>query len=105
MKKYQTQSLINENAAERALLDNLFNFYVQKYGNTSVEETEKHFLIALGSLVERGEISEDTVVDFLDDKGIEGQIPKSKHRVEYRDRDTYNDGGCGYIGRSYRSSC
>lgn len=100
MRKYQTKSLINENAAEKTLLDNLFNFYIQRYGNISVEETEKHFLNALGSLIERDEISEDTVVDFLDDKGIEGQIPKSKPKsVKYSD----NDGGCGYSTR--RSSC
>ncbi len=79
MKKYQN---INEgatmDAAEKSLLENMFNFYLQKYASLSVDQTEQHFLIAVGSLVERGEISEKVVKSFLDENGIEGAIPKKK---------------------------
>jgi Zn-dependent M16 (insulinase) family peptidase len=103
MRKYQDlNKSINESSAEETLLDNLFNFYLAKYSGSSVEEVEKHFLNALASLVERGEIDKRTVDHFLDEKGIEGELPKKPEKVVYRD--TYNDGGCGY-SRSSRSSC
>lgn len=101
MKKYQTNdSSINENKAEMSLLNNMLDFYISKYASFSIEETEKHFLNALGSLVDRGEIDEKTVKEFLDEKGIEGEIPKMKPKIQRVE--TYNDGGCGYTRPTYR---
>lgn len=83
MRKYQINS-INESAAERALLDNLFNFYTMKY--KSVLDIEKHFLKAVGALIERGEIEKSYVMNYLEEKGIEG-TPE----VEKPSRNVYND--------------
>lgn len=88
MKKYQTNS-INESVAEKDLLDNLFNFYTKKY--TSVIDIEKHFLKAVGALIERGEIQKSVVINYLEENGIEGTPG-----VEKPSRNVYNDGGCGY---------
>ena len=52
MKRYQ-DIRINESTAEETLMDNLFNSYLSKYSSKSVEEVEKHFLIALESLLDR----------------------------------------------------
>jgi hypothetical protein len=111
MKKYQNNSSINESSAEETLMDNLFNFYVSKYSNSSIEDIEKHFLNGLTSLVDRGELDPTTVREFLDEKGIEGELPKKEPKAVYRDT-SYNDGGCGYSSRSRsnggyssRSSC
>lgn len=98
MGKHQEENkLITESAAERVLLDNLFNFYVSKFPDT-VAEVEHHFLIALGSLVERNELDIIVVQDFLDEMGIEGKIPKKEIAVSYSSGD-----GCGRS--TSRSSC
>lgn len=92
-------SKINEGSAEETLLGNLFNYYVEKYSDKSVSLVETHFLIAVGSLIEKGEISENVVKTFLEEYGIEGEIPKNKKASS---TSSYGDG----CGRSYtRSSC
>ena len=102
MKKYQTNNgSINENKAELSLLNNMLDFYISKYASSSIEETEEHFLNALGSLVDRGEIDEEVVKEFLDEKGIEGEIPKPKRRSS-RSSSNYSD-PCGRT--SYTSHC
>lgn len=98
MKKYQDIKSINESSAEETLMDNLFSFYLKKYSDSSVQELETHFLIALSSLVERGEIDLKCVNKFLDDKGIEGELPK-----KLSSRSITSD-GCG-SSSSYRSHC
>ena len=106
MKKYQDNS-INESVAEETLMDNLFNFYISKYGTKSVDEVEHHLVIALSALVDRGELKKQSVIDFLDERGIERELVKPKETIVYRDRevtrDVYGGGGCGYSGG--RSSC
>lgn len=116
MKKYQDNS-INESVAEETLMDNLLNFYISKYGSKSVDEVEEHLVSALSALVDRGELKSQSVIEFLDDRGIERELvkpkPAKKHitldeigrrlAVVYRDRDVYSGGGCGYSGG--RSSC
>lgn len=101
MKKYQTNDgSINESKAELSLLNNLLDFYISKYASSSIEETEQHFLNALGSLVDRGEIDERVVKEFLDDKGIEGDIPKFKPKSH---NSSSNYDPCGRT--SYNSHC
>lgn len=102
MKKYQTNDgSINESKAEMFLLNNMLDFFISKYASFSIEETEKHFLNALGSLVDRGEVDADVVKEFLDEKGIEGEIPKAKPKT-YRSSSA-NDDPCGRS--SYSSHC
>ena len=98
MGKHQVESKINESVSDRVLLDNLFNFYTSKYSNVSIEETEKRFLIEVGSLVDRGELTTSVAQGFLDEMGIEGDIPKKKVSSSR----SYDD-GCGRS--SLRSSC
>jgi len=101
MKKYKTNDgSINESKAELSLLNNLLDFYISKYASSSIEETEQHVLNALGSLVDRGEIDERVVKEFLDDKGIEGDIPKYQPKSH---NSSSNYDPCGRT--SYNSDC
>ena len=101
MKKYQTNDgSINESKAELSLLNNLLDFYISKYASSSIEETEQHFLNALGSLVDRGEIDERVVKEFFFFIGIEGDIPKYKLKSH---NSSSNYDPCGRT--SYNSHC
>jgi len=98
MKRYQDDSKsINEGAAEQTLLDNLFNFYLLKYANRSISQTEEHFLTAALALEASGEVDKETLNEFLEDKGIERR-PVVK-------RSSYSSGndGCGH--GSYTRGC
>lgn len=90
---------------EDTLMDNLFDFYLVKYEDSSISEIEKHFLIGLGALVDRGEISKASVKKYLLEKGIEGRLPTNS--ISSSSSSSVSSGygdGCG-SSRSYRSSC
>ena len=87
MKKFQNNERINEGSEEKTLLDNLFNFYLLKYANRSISETEDHFLKAAEALEESGEVDKSSLDEFLEDKGIERK-PKIKKSTRRR----YGDG-------------
>ena len=92
---------INESSAEEVLLDNMFDFYVSKFSNESIDAVENHFIIAISSLVDRGELDKTVVMQFLSDKGIEKELTKKP--VKYS---SSSYGGGDPCGRSsYRSSC
>ena len=74
---------------EETLMNNLFNFYLAKYKSKSITEVEEHFISTLSLLVERGELQKESVMEFLDDKGIEGEL-KETPKPSY----TYRSSSC-----------
>ena len=104
MKKHQDRSkLVNESVIEDTLMDNMFNFCIAKYPKSSISQIESHFLNLLASMIERGELDIRTVKRFLDEKGIEGDIPKKSPTPA--SKTTYSGyDPCG-SSRSTRSSC
>jgi small-conductance mechanosensitive channel len=101
-------SKINESSAEKNLLDSLFNLCVDKYADKSISLVETHFLKSVASLIDKGEIAESTAKEFMEENGIEGEIPtKKSKKTTYNDvygtGRTYYDDSCGRS--SYRSGC
>lgn len=103
MKKNQDKSFsINEGKAETDLLNNLFTFFIDKYGSDSISEVERHFVDAVKDLVKRKEVSQKIAKEFLEENGIEASLD-TKPKYDTRNYDTYYD-PCGR-GSVSRSSC
>lgn len=94
MKKYQDHNHnINESTSEENLLQNLFDLHLKKYNDRPISFIEKEFIEKVFSLIERGEVDRRSARKFLDDMGIEGEIPER--------RISQDSCGGGGGGRSY----
>jgi len=88
--------------AEMELLGNLFSFYQKKYGTKSIRELESKFGTAARELVETGDLSESTLVEFCNQEGLKVPPKKPTPTPSSAGRSSYSD-GCGRT--SYRSGC
>ena len=84
--------------AELELLGNLFNFIKKKHSNLSISSIEAKFGKSARELVDIGEISEATLVEFCDIEGID--IPKKKEKPTKSETTSSSS-----YGRTYSDPC
>lgn len=83
MKTFNEFNRLNESEdPEQTLLDHLFTFYYKKFSKTSISEVESNFLAAAKDLIDKDELSQNSLEIFAKRKGIEIEdddiISKSK---------------------------
>ena len=92
------------NQHEHELLTNLFSFFKEKYKNQSFSWIEEKFCGRAMSLVEDGDISQETLDVFLSEEGIEKTVKKKKRKFTDQNNPIRNIDPCS-SGSSYKSHC
>ncbi len=93
---------------EIELLGNLLSFIRKKHSTKSIREIESKFGTSARELVNSGEISEYSLIEFCDIEGID--VPEKKVKSKSSDISNSSYGGytsdpCGSGGSRIRSGC